>query len=130
MAAIWNDINITWKEKAYTVRPTLEFINPLEQRPGNSLTNLISLAGQEKLGTVKCAEILHDTLTYVGADVENVDEVWKSFGGIGEGLTRSAWAILAACLPQPKVEEGEEAPKKPAPKRKPSRKPIGAKHTA
>ena len=130
MAAIWNDINITWKGKPYTVRPTLEFINHLEQRPGNSLTNLINLAGNEKLGTVRCAEVLYDSLVYAGADAGSVNEVWESFGGIGEGLTRSAWAILAACLPQPKVEEGEEAPKKTAPKRKSSRKPTGAKHTA
>lgn len=125
MAAIWNDISITWKGKPYTMRPTLDFINHLEQRPGNSLTNLIILAGNKNLGTVKSAEILYDTLVYVGADIENVEEAY----GVNEALINVATTILAACLPQPKVEEGEEAPKKPAPKRKPSRKPTGAKRT-
>lgn len=129
MAIIWNDIYLKWKGKEYTVRPTLTFINHLEQRPNHSLSNMIVAAANNKLGTVACAEIVFDTLKYAGADVETVEEVWESFGGVGSGLTGSAHSILTACLPQPK--EGEGA-KKPAPNPKPqrkSRKPTGAKPT-
>ncbi len=111
MAGIWKDIDITWKDKEYKITPTLTFINHLEQRPGNSLTNLIVLAGNEKLGTVKCAELLYDTLKFAGADVESVEEVWGRFGGIGAGLTQSAAAILFSCLPQPKEEDKPEVKK-------------------
>lgn len=113
MAGIWKDISIKWKGVDYVITPTLTFINHLEQRPGNSLTNLVVAAGNEKLGTVRCAEIIYDALKFKSAPVENVEEVWEAFGGISAGLTNAAAAILFACLPQPKEEESAPVEKKP-----------------
>lgn len=119
MAAIWTDIEITWKGEAHKIRPTLDFINHLEQRDGHTLPNLVMQLTNGKLGSASSCAIVSDALNYVGVKV-TPDEVFEEFSGVSREMFSCAWAIVASCLPQPKQAEGVVKKKIPKPPKPPA----------
>ena len=131
MASIWNDIEIDFKGKTYRVRPSLNFINRLEQGPGNSITMLYHRASQGDLPTGKACEII--LLVILAADPEaefTIEDVFEETGGIGVGILGIVQQILLACLPTPKETAATRNAKKKSPvKRATSKKRTGPSST-
>jgi hypothetical protein len=118
MATIWNDIELTWGGEVYTIRPTLDFINRIEQGEGRSITQLFTrIAAQDLPSGIACA-VIADTLNYAGAKV-TADEIFEHTGGLGVVLFSMAATIVLGCMPKSKQQPQEAAPaKKKAVRRK------------
>lgn len=110
MAKIWQEIELTWKGELYTVKPTINFINSLEQGSGRSLSTLMIRLSNQDMPSGIAAEIVAKTLNHAGVKEggESVtitpEDVIETLGAIGLGITVAASSILIACLPQPKVD--------------------------
>jgi hypothetical protein len=100
MAEIWKDINIEFKDKKYKVKPTLEFINMLEQGEGRSLSNLVVRSYNRDLPSGIACEVIAKTINYAGGNV-TAEEVFSETSG-GISAATSAIEILNGCLPEPK----------------------------
>lgn len=142
MAKIWNDIEIEFKGEVHVVRPTLEFINRLEQGPGNSITMLYGRAAMGDLPTGKGCEVIAKTLNYAkeekarrstAANPPRVvpvtpEDVLEELTGVGPEFVQSVGSILLACMPEPKKKTNSNAKKKPTAK-KSTRKRTGQNST-
>lgn len=125
MAKIWEDIELTWQDESYVARPTLEFINTLEEGRGNSLSMIFYRMTQGDLPSVAAVRIIAKTLRFAGCDVSDEEVFEETGGGIGVEVIQLAQTILVACMPQPKQSATKKKPvKKPA-----SKKPIGKNST-
>lgn len=103
---IWNDIEIEWEGQKYTVRPTLSFINTLEQGQGRSLSNVLIRMSQGDLPSGIACELIAKTLNTAGVEA-TAEDVFIATGGIGEKIMELTASIIMACLPEPK-EAGEQ----------------------
>lgn len=116
MAAIWNEIILDWEGETYNVRPSIDFLNHLEQGNGSSISMMLVRLGRGDLPSGKACELISKTLNYAGANV-TPDDVFEKTGGIGIDIISAAQVILMGCMPAPQ----EEAPKKKVAK-KPTQK--------
>ena len=112
MAAIWRDVAITWKGEEYSFRPTMEFLNHLEQKPGRSISAVFMRLSKGDLPSGVACDIIADTLVFAGVEGVTAADVFEEHGGIGVEAVVTVQAILLACMPTPKVTES--AKKKPA----------------
>lgn len=128
MTKIWNDIEIEFKGEVHVVRPTLEFINRLEQGPGNSITMLYGRAAMGDLPTGKGCEVIAKTLNYAGEKDVTPEDVLEELTGVGPEFVQNVCAILLACMPEPKKKTNSNAKKKPTAK-KSTRKRTGPNST-
>lgn len=101
---IWKDIEIEYKGETYTVKPTLELINKLEQRDGCSLTSLMMRAAKADIPSSISAIIIATVVNHAGGKT-TPEQVYQELGGISIELSRIAADIIIACLPQPKTSE-------------------------
>lgn len=109
MAAIWNDISLDWEGETYTVRPSISFLNHLEQDSGSSLSAMLVRLGKGDLPTGRACQLIARTLTYAGAKDVNAEKVFAETGGIGVDIISAAQVILIGCMPAP---QGEKTSKK------------------
>ena len=134
MARIWQEIEIDFKGETYTLRPTLSFINHLEQGPGNSISMLYARATQGDLPTGKGCEVIAKTLNFArkeDTDVITPEDVLEELTGVGVEFVTTVATILLACMPEPKKKAAKTTgggKKKPAP-RKSTRKRTGQNST-
>lgn len=112
MAKIWNDIEITWDDEAYTVRPSMEFINYLEADDGCSLSKMYVRLSKQDLPSGQACQLIAKTLRYAGADVTAEDVFMETNGGIGVDAITLASQILVGCMPAPKNPPKSTAKKK------------------
>ena len=103
MAAIWNEIVLDWDGETYNVRPSIDFLNHLEQGSGSSLSMMLVRLGRGDLPTGKACELIAKTLNYAGAKV-SPEDVFEKTGGIGIEIISSAQVILMGCMPAPQEE--------------------------
>ena len=133
MARIWNDIEIDWKGETYTLRPSIEFINYLEQGPGNSISMLYGRASQGDLPTGKGCEVIAKCLRYTGAKkVADVtpEDVLEETAGVGVDFITLVCSILLACMPEPKKKTPlKKKPSTRSPAKKSTRKRTGPNST-
>lgn len=132
MARIWNDIAIDFKGETYTVRPTMEFINHIEQGPGNSISMLYGRASVGDLPTGKGCEVIAKALRYTKAKaVAEVtpEDVLEELTGVGTEFTTTVCTILLACMPEPKKKAAASGKKKTTGK-KSTQKRTGQNSTA
>lgn len=114
MAKIWQNIELDWNKKTYTIKPTLDLINLLEQRSGCSLSALMIRMSNRDLPSGAAAEIVAKTLNYAGVKDGKKDvtvtpeDVFEAYGAIGLGITVAASKVLVACLPQPKASASKK----------------------
>lgn len=116
MAAIWSDIQLEWGGEEYTIRPTIKFLNYLEQDSGSSLSSMLVRLGKSDLPSGKACELISRTLNYAGAKV-TPEDVFEKTGGIGIEVISAAQVILMGCMPAPQ----DDTPKKKAVKKKASK---------
>lgn len=112
MARIWNDIELEWSGDTYTVRPTLEFINHLERKPGRSLSKMFQRMMDKDLPSGAACELIADTLNFAGADVTAEQVYAETSGALNADTPALAAMILIACMPAPK-DTGATGKKKP-----------------
>ena len=111
MSAIWNDIELTWNGESYTVRPTMEYINYLEQGEGRSLAKLFTRLVNHDLPSSVACELIAKSLTWAGAKGVTTDDVYAATsGGINADAITMASAILVGVMPK---ASGAPAKKKP-----------------
>lgn len=126
MARIWDDIEIEWEGETYVVRPTMEFINRLEQGEGRSISKLFQRTMQQDLPSGAACELIARTLQYAGAEVTTEEVFEATQGGINKLAVTLATQILLACMPKPKdppLMAADSKKKSASPKR------TGAKST-
>jgi hypothetical protein len=124
MSKIWRDIEITWEGESYTIRPTMAFINMLEQGDGMSLSMLFARILKRDIPVGQAAEVIARTLRFAGASVTSED-VYMQAGGLSTELVEVASIILAGCMPV----DDEDEPAKKKPIKKKSAKLSGANST-
>jgi len=107
MAKIWNDIEITWDGESYTIRPTMDFINKLEQGDGMSLSRLLLQIHNRDIPIGRTCEVIARTLRYAGAKV-TAEDVFMHAGGLSAELVEVASLILIGCMP---ASEGDSKKK-------------------
>ena len=101
MAAIWTDIEFEWDEETIIVKPTLNFINKLEQPQGSSLSLLLSRVGIGDLPLGIGSHVIGTTLREAGVPITN-DEVYAKFTELGGAYGTMVGTIIAGCIPMPK----------------------------
>lgn len=100
---IWKQIEIEYQGETYTVRPTLDFINHLEQTQGNSLSMLFYRASKGDLPSGSACEIIARTINYADPEMGiTAEDVFFETGGVGVTLVQLVMAIITACMPEPK----------------------------
>lgn len=130
MASIWNDIEIEFKGKTYRVRPSLSFINRIEQGPGNSITMLYHRASQGDMPTGKACEIILLVLLTADPDAQyTIEDVFEETGGVGIEILQLVQTILLACLPTPKETAATRNAKKKSSTKTGSKKRTGPSST-
>jgi hypothetical protein len=110
MAKIWNDIDITWLGESYSIRPTIAFINMLEQGDGMSLSKMLGRALQQDLPVGLACELIARTLRHAGVSV-NAENVYMEAGGLSADLIIMATSILIGCMPSDKDADTKKKPK-------------------
>lgn len=113
MAAIWNEISLEWDGEVYTIRPSINFLNHLEQGNGSSLSAMLIRLGRGDLPTGKACELISKAFNYAGASV-TPEDVFTKTGGIGIEIISLAQGILLGCMPAPQ----DEQPKKKVTRKK------------
>lgn len=111
MAAIWNDIQITWKDEDYIITPTMEFLNFLEQGDGCSLSKMFIRMTKQDLPSSSACLLISRALTFAGCATTSEQVFVETGGGFGVEAVTLASAILVGCMPAPK-----ESKKKPVKK--------------
>lgn len=101
MAAIWNEIVLEWEGETFNVRPTIDFLNHLEQDRGASLSAMFLRLNQNDLPSGKVCQLIARTLTYAGAKDVTAEKVFAKTGGIGGDVISAAQTILIGCMPAP-----------------------------
>lgn len=133
MASIWNDIEIGYKGKTYKVRPSLNFINQLEQGRGNSITMLYYRLTQGDLPTGRACEVIALVINFADPDRKEpvtAEDVLEETGGVGTNIMALLQTILLACLPEQKeTPTTTAAKKKPKKKAGTSTRPTGRRST-
>lgn len=100
MASIWNEIVLTWEGETYTVRPTMEFINHLEQGEGRSLAKLFTRLVNHDLPSSVACELIAKTLTWAGAKVTTEEVYGATAGGVSASAITMASNILVGVMPK------------------------------
>lgn len=119
MAAIWNEIELGWQGRTYTIRPDLNFMNYIESRDGFSLSKLLIRAINQDLPSGIACELIARTIRYADPEARvTAEDVFMETQGLASAITL-AGEIIRACLPAPKAEVNTSAPaaKKKATKR-------------
>ena len=121
MAAIWRDVAITWQGEDYTFRPTMAFLNYMEQTPGRSISAVFLRLSKGDLPSGVACDIIAATLRYAGVTDITAEDVFAEHGGVGAEAVTTVQAILLACMPTPKTTENTKKKSLPVTTAKPRR---------
>lgn len=112
MAKIWDDIEITWRGKAYVVRPDINLLNSVEGTHGHSVMALMRRFGTGDVPMGISAEVIARVLRHAGVDAD-AEDVLNEFPLFSEGedsIISVAGAIVGALVPKnPKHMENAPA---------------------
>ncbi len=101
MAAIWSDVEFEWDELPIKVKPTLNFINKLEQVNGSSLTLLLQRIQHGDIPMGIASHVIGTTIRESGQVISN-DEVYAHLLQNKVNYGTVVGIIIAACIPMPK----------------------------
>lgn len=104
MTAIWKDIQIEWAGETYTVKPTMDLLNKLEQGEGMSLASMLTRLSKHDLPSSVACEMIARVLRYAGAEVKAEDVYMATTGGVDVTAINLAATILNALLPTPEAQ--------------------------
>lgn len=100
MASVYREVSISWNGKDYTVRPTFELINRIE-----NTISAAGIAGRMEKGDVPVSHVaflLAEMLRFAGVKVTNEEIHQELFHGDADALWLVASNALAAMFPTPK----------------------------
>lgn len=107
MAPVYKTVTLEWHGTKYTIKPTLELINEIENK--FSLSRVVSriAAGDPPISHI--ATMVGTMLRYAGAQVSD-DEVYAELlaGEDAEAVGEMATALMTAAFPSAAVQEGKE----------------------
>jgi len=107
MAAIWNDIEFEWEGEPVKVKPTLNFINKIEQQNGSSLSYLLPRLQSGDLPLGGACRLIGITLREAEVAITD-EEIFAKINELGPKVGAIAGKIIAGCIPMPKdVEPGK-----------------------
>lgn len=97
MSAVFQEVTLGWGGKSYTIKPTMELLNRIEQRV--SLAGLASSlgSGAPKLSHVATAVAI--MLQYAGVQVSDEDVYVELMQGDQQAITGMAQAVVIAAFP-------------------------------
>ena len=101
MAAIWNNIKFEWDDETIEVRPTLNFINKIEQKQGSSLSLLLPRMQNGDLPMGVSCHVLGTTLREANIAITD-EEIFERIMELGPKLGTLVGTIIAGCIPMPK----------------------------
>jgi hypothetical protein len=100
MSAIFNDVELAWEGKAYTVKPTMLLLNKIEQRV--SIAGLIRGLSSDSPPLSHLAFVTGEFLRAAGCRVDD-DEIYRELmTGDVQSLMAMRDAILSGIFPEPK----------------------------
>jgi hypothetical protein len=108
---IWRNIEIQWRGETYSIRPSLEFLNHIEQQDGCSIGKLFIRAQNQDLPVGLSCQLIARALSYSGAKV-TADDVFEATGGLSAECMQMAMTILIGCMPESQGQP--DTPKKKA----------------
>jgi len=111
MSKIWRDIELTWEGESYTIRPTMAFINAMEQGDGMSLAAMFTRIHNRDMPSGLACELIARALRYAGAKDVTAESVYMATGGISSDVVDLAIAILVGCMPADKEPSKKKSAK-------------------
>jgi len=117
MAAVFEEVELTWKGETYKVTPTMKMLNKIEQDV--SLSSLAYRIGNNDVPVSLLATAIAAMLQYAGARATNEEVYMQLLNGDPDTVAGMAQAVILAAFPQPKKSEDQPAKAtKPAARRK------------
>lgn len=108
MAAIWTDVEITWQGETYVFRPTMDFINHLEQGPGRSLGHMLYRIDKGDLPSGVACEVIAKTINWANREDRESktitpEDIYSETMGAGIETIMTVQQIIIACMPANKT---------------------------
>lgn len=97
MSAVFHDVTLGWQGKEYTVKPSMQLLNRIEQR-----VSLSDLAGSLASGAPKLSHVataVSVMLQHAGVSVTDEDVYLELMHGDQSAITGMAQAVLVAAFP-------------------------------
>lgn len=106
MAPVYKTVTLEWRGKKYTIKPTLELINEIENK--FSLSRVVSRIAAGDPPVSHIATMVGTMLRYAGAEVSD-DEVYAELlsGDDAEAIGAMATALMTAAFPSTAVDGGK-----------------------
>lgn len=117
MSAVFKELKLGWQGQMYTVKPTMELLNKIEQDVSLSSVAYRIAKGDPPLSQL--ATIIAGFLRHAGAKVTSEDVYVQIMGGDEKEVSEMAETLMMAAFPQ---LGKAEAPATETPTQKPARK--------
>ena len=104
MSAVFNDVELTWEGKTYTVKPTMLMLNKIEQRV--SIAGLLRGLSSDAPPLSHMAFVAGEFLRAAGCRVDDAEVYRELMTGDMHSLAAMRDSILSGIFPQPK-KKGE-----------------------
>ncbi len=115
MAAVYQEITLTWKDEEYTIRPTMRLMQDIEQQ--FSLSRVAHRITQGDTPLSHMAAIVAIMLRSAGCKVTDDDVFQELLQGSSDDIQEMAIALITAAFPiKPEKKGNAKAPAKKAAK--------------
>lgn len=100
MSAIFRDVELAWDGKAYTVKPTMQLLNKIEQRV--SIAGLVRGLSSDAPPLSHLAFVTGEFLRSAGCRVDDAEIYQELMTGDVASLMAMRDSILSGIFPEPK----------------------------
>lgn len=103
MAAVFNEVHLTWNGKEYSITPDMRLLNKIEQ--DISLSELAYRMSMGKVPMSQLAVVIGVMLRKGGANASDEEVYQELMTGDAVGVQDMAATVMEAVFPQPKKSE-------------------------
>lgn len=115
MSSIFNEVTLSWGGRDYTIKPTMDLVNRIENK--HSLARLAYRMGQGDTPLSHVAGVLGILLRSAGAKVDDGEIYTELMTGDSESIQAMCSTVLVAVFPKTASGNDEAPAKKPAVKK-------------
>ena len=108
MAAVFQELEISWGGEVYRVKPTMRILNEIEQSVSISSIAYRVSKGEPPISLM--SHVLAIFLKHAGANVDEEDIYLELMGGNTEAVQQLAQLIVLSAYPQMGKLEGKKMP--------------------